>query len=142
MLADNTQLIQSGLHKRNHELQSRDFAIQSDDEKLRTEFHAQKFKNRIVINITQCQSFGSVINITKDENGPMTTPNSEISVNVQFLLGEQHQMYKIISKKIGQIVFQETELPVLLTLALKSKTPEIFKLVTENIAKVDVWEMF
>ena len=138
MLADNTQLI----HKRNQEVQSRDFVIQSDHEKLRTEFHAQKFKNRIVINITQCQSFGSIINVTKDENGPMTTPNSEISVNVQFLLGEQHQMYKIIAKKVGQMIFQETELPVLLTLALKSKTSEMFKLVTGSLEKVDVWSMF
>ena len=72
----------------------------------------------------------------------MTTPNSEISVNVQFLLGEQHQMYKIIAKKVGQMIFQETELPVLLTLALKSKTSEMFKLVTGSLEKVDVWSMF
>ena len=103
-----------------------------------TEMRAQRFSNRIVINITQCQSFGSIIDITKDDNIDCVNPDAEIYLTFRFLLGMTDNMYKVIAKKIGQTIFKEVNIPILLTLALKEKTPEMFKAIMGSLDQIDV----
>ena len=50
-------------------------------------------------------------------------------------------MYKVIAKKIGQTIFKEVNIPILLTLALKEKTPEMFKAITGSLDQIDVWSI-
>ena len=139
MLADTP--LDGGPHQRANEIKSRCHHFQMNN--IETEMRSQKFKNRIVINITQCQSFGSVLDLRKDDGaGQMMDTHSDIAISVRFLLGEQHPVYKVIGNKIGDTVFRETELPVLLTLALKDKTPDTFKTIIDKITEVDVWSMF
>ena len=137
MLADTP--LNGGPSQRANEIKSLHHNFQIND--IKTEMMAQKFKNRIVINITQCQSFGSILDIRKDE-GQMMNVSSDIGISVRFLLGEQHPIYKILANKIGETVFRETELPVLLTLALKDKTTDMFKTIMLKIAEIDVWSIF
>ena len=137
MLAD-TQL-NGGPSQRANEIKSLHYNFPISD--IKTEMIAQKFKNRIVINITQCQSFGSILDIRKDE-GQMMDAHSDIAISVRFLLGEQHPIYKILANKIAETVFRETEFPILLTLALKDKTPDVFKKIINKMSEIDVWSMF
>lgn len=137
MLADT--VLNGGPSQRANEIKSLHYNFQINN--IETEMRSQKFKNRILINITQCQSFGSILDIRKDEEQIMNA-HSEIGISVRFLLGEQHPVYKVIGNKIGDAVFRETELPVLLTLALKDKTPDTFKKIVDKISDIDVWSMF
>jgi Uncharacterised conserved protein (DUF2372). len=142
MLADDSlpNNLTSGPLNRLQEVATKKFTIQLND--LTTELMAQKFKNRIVVNITQCQSFGSIINITKDDEGYFSTSNSEVALSLNFLLGLQTPVYKILATKIGVVIFKATNMPILLTLALKDRKPDAFKAIMENLKEIDVWSMF
>lgn len=125
---------QRGIEARCHSFQMND---------METEMRSQKFKNRIVINITQCQTFGSVLDIRKDDTtGLVSEARTDSGISLRFLLGEQHPVYKVIGNRIGNAVFRESELPILLTLALKDKTPDIFKKIMDSVEAIDVWSMF
>ena len=142
MLADDSlpNNLTSGPANRLQEVPTKKFTLQLNN--VKTELVAQKFKNRIIINITQCQSFGSIINITKDDEGYFSTSNTEVALSVNFLLGLQTPVYKILATKIGNVIFKETNVPVLLTLALKDRKPDVFKAIMDSLSEVDVWSIF
>ena len=101
---------------------------------------AKRFPNRIAIFITQCQSFGTIMNIVKDDNNDFRPDSSEIPFTVELLLGVEETIYKVVARKIASIVFKETNLPVLLTIALKDRSQKTFRELLDALVKVNVWE--
>lgn len=106
----------------------------------RTDIVAKRFANRIAIFITQCQSFGTIINIVKDDNNDFRPDSLEIPFTVELLLGVEETIYKVMARKIASIVFKETNLPILLTIALKDRSQKTFKELHDALVKVNVWE--
>lgn len=105
----------------------------------RTDIVAKRFANRIAIFITQCQSFGTIINIVKDDNNDFRPDSLEIPFTVELLLGVEETIYKVMARKIASIVFKETNLPILLTIALKDRSQKTFKELHDALVKVNVW---
>ena len=105
-----------------------------------TDIVVKKFANRIAIFITQCQSFGTIMNIVKDDNNDFRPDNSEIPFTVELLLGVEETIYKVMARNIASIVFKETNLPILLTIALKDKSQKTFRELNDALVKVNVWE--
>lgn len=106
----------------------------------RTDIVAKRFANRIAIFITQCQSFGTIINIVKDDNNDFRPDSLDIPFTVELLLGVEETIYKVMARKIASIVFKETNLPILLTIALKDRSQKTFKELHDALVKVNVWE--
>ena len=106
----------------------------------RTDIVAKRFANRIAIFITQCQSFGTIINIVKGDNNDFRPDSLEIPFTVELLLGVEETIYKVMARKIASIVFKETNLPILLTIALKDRSQKTFKELHDALVKVNVWE--
>lgn len=105
-----------------------------------TDIVAKRFANRIAIFITQCQSFGTIMNIVKDDNNDFRPDNLEVPFTVELLLGVEETIYKVMARKIASIVFKETSLPILLTIALKDRSQKTFLELNDALVKVNVWE--
>lgn len=111
--------------------------------KNNTEFLAQRYKNRIFLVITQCNSFGSIINITKDDDTDLVMNHeSDIPLSFKFLLGVEDNVYKVLAKKIGELVFREVNVPITMTLALKDKSSETLRMIMDSLQEIDVWSFF
>lgn len=105
-----------------------------------TDIVAQKFSNRIFIVISQCDSFGSLIDITRDNPDDMRPENAEIVCSVHFLMGIEDSVCKALARKLACIVFRDSDLPILLSIALKDKSLKSFKDIIEAVELVNVWE--
>ena len=121
----------------NIEVITKDFLLETDG--LKTELLAQRFSNRIFITVSQCNGFGSLINISKDELGAFTSENSNIGISVDFLMGVEENIYKTIARQIAAVVFRESSSPILVAIALKDRSPKYLKDIMSSLDKVNVW---
>nr|XP_047126560.1 proteasome assembly chaperone 3-like [Hydra vulgaris] len=121
----------------NTEIVTKEFLVNNGNQE--TQFLAQRFSNRIFITISECNGFGSLINITKDELDVFTLENSKMSISVDFLIGVEEDIYKIIARQIAAAVFLETNLPILLAIALKDRSSKCLKDILNNLDKINVW---
>ena len=105
-----------------------------------TRFLAQKYSNRLFLVVTQCNSFGTLLNITKDQLNSIRPDNAEIPFSIEFLMGSEDDIYKILGKYLASIVFKDINIPILFSVALKDKSQSCFKGIIDGFKKVNVWE--
>ena len=106
-----------------------------------TEFLAQMYSNRLFLVATQCESFGSLMNITKDDSVTMYPDNADIPFTVQFLMGVEEDMYKVLAKKLASVILKDVNFPVLLSVALKDKSPKCFRGIIDGFSQVNIWDV-
>lgn len=80
------------------------------------------------------------MNIVKADNNDFRPDNLEVPFTVELLLGVEETIYKVMARKIASIVFKETSLPILLTIALKDRSQKTFMELNDALVKVNVWE--
>ena len=107
---------------------------------ISTQYFAQRYSNRIYLVISQCNSFGTLINVSKDEQDGLRAEVSDAAISTEFLLGVEENIYKVLAKKISSIIYKELELPILFSFALKEKSPETFQEILKHVDNVNVWE--
>merc|ERR1712136_290506 len=60
-----------------------------------THIIAQKYSNRLFVVITQCSSFGTLFNISKEEVDTLQPDNADVPFSIQVLIGVEDDMYKV-----------------------------------------------
>ena len=107
-----------------------------------THIRAQKYTNRLFVIVTQCNSFGTLLNITKEEADVMQPDNVDVKFSVDVLVGVEEPVYKVLARKAAALIFRDSNLPVLFSIALKDKSKGCFAEIVDGLEKVDVWSLF
>ena len=124
------------LNHPNTESEVLEVSIECDDVIRHVTLICQIFSNRIFLVITECESFGTLINITKDSvNQPFSEPTS-VKCATEVLFGVNEPLYKVLAQKVGMEVFRWSSLPVLLSISLKNRTPTLLNPLMDGVKKL------
>jgi glutathione peroxidase-family protein len=107
-----------------------------------THIIAQKYTNRLFIIVTQCNSFGTLLSVTKEEVDALQPDNADVRFSIEVLIGVEDPIYKVLARKAASVIFKDCNIPILFSVALKDQSKECFTEIVNGLAKVDVWSLF